>query len=258
MKIWLLYVLGFLTLAGITAVSMYLGFKDVETMTPLERWLNDGGMKWIVIGLAVVVAAVVAFVVHTRNQQAHQAWTQFATRHGLTYEGSPWGADNRIEGRYGDRDVTVRSSTHSSMRQFGEQRSTTTTTYNITVSSSAIPPGVTFTGAFADDALSRFGRGMFEAMTETMGMPRIERFRSGDEAFDADVEAHAEDAEALRDWLTPQRRDAIRELITGESGYSIYGGTLRHSTSDRFRDEGAMTAILLRLLTCADALEPPE
>ncbi len=183
--------------------------------------------------VAVAVAGAVAVTVVLRRRR-RDVWRSFAARHGLALgsddEGRP-----RVEGAVGGRPVTVSLSRESS----------DTGVLGVEVVELAVGTVAPAPETLAVRRLPLAGEVVEEeASVET-----------GDERFDRLAEVRCDQPDAARDFLDPQRREALAALLDLDAAAGLAGGRLYVRRRRAVARLGSLEADLALLRRTAERLE---
>ena len=242
MKGCLALVLGLCLLGGLVGASIWLGTTPPEELSPFARFMADTGMNLVVGGLVGLgLLAGIGAGLRRRRQEA-AAWSAFAARHALARTGS--GDEERLAGQALGRGVVLR--TYRGGRGQGRLFQA------LEVDVRGVPAGTWAWARVPGQAfLARVGELMLPGLRERLESDTVE---SGDEALDRAVHLVAEDAAAARAWLTPARREALRELCAN-AGQRLEPDRVTFARQGRSWEPGELDASLARLADLAGRLE---
>lgn len=182
--------------------------------------------------VAVLGFIVFAFVMAIRTmRRAAESWSRVATAHGLQL--SPGGLFRypSVRGTLQGCPIVVDTFT----RRSGKSR-TTYTRFDVRYPS-PLP---------IDLALSQ--QGLFSGLASLFGAQDLE---IGDESFDASVVVKGADAEAIRDFLTPERKTTAKRLLDDHPGIEIGAEGLRWSKRGLIDRETELESVLEDLTNAA-------
>lgn len=188
----------------------------------------------VVVGLVLLLGPLI-LLVRQREERREIAWRKFAERHRL-HHGT---GDGRFKvpsvfGEVGGRECTLtRAATgNAAFSQLKVELG------------DHLPAGLSLQKNPYGQGLGRRAFGGSQAVT------------TGDQAFDSEVLARADDPHGLEGWLTPRRRRAIRDLV--EAGAKVEDGEIMLNNSSDLDDLEKLDVAFRKICRVAEALEGPS
>lgn len=172
--------------------------------------MNGHANRWFWAGVGALVVGSIVFVV-ARRGAARSSWDAFAAAHRLEVsDRSATKPLGRVHGHYGGRPFELTVVTRSDLHQRNHESHV-----RMSIRLDDPPPALSIVRRISMP-------GPFERLASTaanaVGIP--DAIRTGDDAFDDVVTVRGENADEVRAWLTPIRRELIRELVD-EDGYLV-------------------------------------
>ena len=215
-----------------------------------ERGVESGWLaRGVGIGFAVLVIGAVGVSV-VRAKATPAAWERFAERHGLEFlPPSSESALGQAVGLRNGREV------HLGIRTaHGLHRRERRTWMELSVEVRGAPQAL---GVLRNLESPRLMREFAADVSTAMGVPGELDFgdREFDDAFS--VRSTAADEAPIRDWLIPERRSLVAELLARE-GFVITRGRVAYQDIHPLRDESRLRELLDELESAARRLEENE